>query len=170
MTFADSAFEACCLRASELGRRLNADEWKATVQAVFDAFSKPAKKAPVKRTTKEIDEIWIAELEANPGYAGIDIRRELGKCQAWSSLRGLTVSRRRLVAWLNKAQSDARSVAINGAGQTSFAQPQAQGLPEPQGWRDWVRENSHDPTNADKQWSDLDRTAQQYIRSQLNAA
>ena len=172
MKFADHAFAACATKARELGRRLTKDEWLATVQSAYETFAAPRllvsdSQKRVKREVKVVDEAWIEELEGNPAYAGIDIKRELGKAQAWASVRGVGVSQRRFLNWLNKATVD-RPIAFNGVGSTSFAKPAPQGPEEPKGWREWVRENSTNPDNADKPWSALDASAQKYIISQLN--
>ncbi len=37
MTFAEHAFAACARKGKELGRRLNKDEWLATMQAAYDS-------------------------------------------------------------------------------------------------------------------------------------
>jgi len=171
MTFAEHAFAACARKAKEVGRRLNKDEWLATMQAAYDSYPhggllvsdslKPKKVLP-----KASNEDWLKELEANPAYAGIDIRRELGKAQAWASVRGVGVSQRRFINWLNKAMTD-RPIGLV-AGQSSFNRPQVAKPEEPAGWREWVRENSTDPDNANKPWSALDASAQKYIISKLN--
>lgn len=171
MTFAQHAFAACCRKAKEVGRRLNKDEWLATMQAAYDSYPHDGllvsdNPKPKKVLPKASDEDWLKELEANPAYAGIDIRRELGKAQAWASVRGVGVSQRRFINWLNKAMTD-RPLGL-AAGQSSFNRPQAPKAEEPAGWREWVRENSTNPDNADKPWSALDPAAQKYIISQLN--
>ena len=185
MTFAEHAFAACCRKAKEVGRRLNKDEWLATMQAAYDSYphtglfasdapltqkllpnGAPVAPKPKKLLPNANDEDWLRELEANSAYAGIDIRRELGKAQAWASVRGVGVSQRRFVNWLNKAMTD-RPISL-AAGQTSFNRPQAAKPDEPAGWREWVRENSTDPDNANKPWSALDASAQKYIISKLN--
>jgi hypothetical protein len=98
---------------------------------------------------------------------GIDIKRELGKAQAWASIRKVGVSQMRFLNWLNKAEASQRPIQYNGTGATSFKAPSAQAASEPAGWREWVRENSTDPSNADKPWSALETVAQKYILSQL---
>jgi hypothetical protein len=75
------------------------------------------------------------------------------------------VTRQRFINWLNKVE---RPVAVNGAGQTSFQKAPAP-VWEPPGWREWVKENSTDPSWASRPWSALDPAAQKYILSQLNA-
>lgn len=168
-TFAELAFEACAAKAKALGRRLTRPEWLEAVQGVYDA-QQPAR--PVKRketapkAVSEIDDAWLEELEENPAYQGIDVRRELGKAQAWASLRSVGVSRRRFINWLNRAAQEVRPIAVNGQGQSSFrrAEPVSD---EPKGWQDWVRANAQDPSNALRPWVSLDKAAQDYIRSQL---
>ena len=162
--FADRAFAACAEKAKALGRRLNKEEWLAAVEQAYIAYE--ARPKPVlRKRPKEADEDWIAELEANEAYRGIDIRRELGKAQAWASVKGVGVSRQRFINWLNKVE---RPVAVNGAGQTSF-QKAPPPVWEPPGWRDWVRENATNPDWANQPWSVLDPAAQKYILGQLNA-
>jgi hypothetical protein len=169
MTFAEHAFLACARKAKEIGRRLNKDEWLETVQGAYDSYSQVSlivsdSPKPAKTRPKANDEDWLKELEANPAYRGIDIRRELGKAQAWASVRGVGVSQRRFINWLNKAMTDRPLTMVGG----NFSPRPQQSQSEPAGWREWVRENSTDASNADKPWSALDPAAQKYIISQLN--
>jgi len=173
MTFAEHAFAACCRKAKEVGRRLNKDEWLEAVQQAYDSYPHGGLlvsdgKKPKNSRPNANDEDWLKELEANPAYAGIDIRRELGKAQAWASVRGVGVSQRRFINWLNKAMTD-RPLGL-AAGQSSFNRPQAAKPDEPAGWREWVRENAQNPDNANKPWSALDPAAQKYIIQQLSNA
>ena len=130
-----------------------------------------AKPARVKRApaATETDEAWLAELEMNPTYHGLDIRRELGKAQAWASVRGVGVNRRRFINWLNKALAD-RPVAFNGAGKSSFAKPATGGVQEPAGWREWARANMTNPEHADRSWGSFDASEQRYITEQVRKA
>jgi hypothetical protein len=133
-----------------------------------------AKKPRTPKTAKPADdELWLTELEGNPAYAGIDIRRELGKCQVWCETNRQACSRARFVNWLNKAD---RNVGVSGIGQSSFRRQAAPvGLPEPQGWREWLRVNRPDSVYApgnehgNKPWSAIDLTAQRYISEQISA-
>lgn len=45
---------------------------------------------------------WMDSLRTNPGYAGIDIDLQRGRCEAWCQTNGKTFSRRRLLNWLNR--------------------------------------------------------------------
>jgi hypothetical protein len=172
MTFSEHAFDACCREAKAIGRRLNKTEWLEAMQEAYDSYPHEgllATDTPKVRATrvKAVDAEWLESLEQNPAYAGIDIKRELGKAQAWASVRKVGVSQMRFLNWLNKAQVSERPIQYNGAGATSFKPATAQAPSEPAGWREWVRENSTDPSHADKPWSAMEPVAQKYILSQL---
>ena len=174
MTFAEHAFAACCHKAKQVGRRLNKDEWLDTMQAAYDSYPHGGllvsdKPKPKKAAPKVVEEGWLEELEANPAYAGIDIRRELGKAQAWASVRGVGVSQRRFVNWLNKAMTD-RPIGLAASDPRTLNRTQSKQQDEPAGWREWVRENAQNPDNANKPWSALDPVAQKYIIQQLSNA
>jgi hypothetical protein len=171
MQFAEMAFEACAAKAKAVNRRLTRQEWLEAVQGVYDqqAPQKPLKrKETAHKAPSEVDDNWIEELEQNSAYQGIDIRRELGKAQAWASLRNVGVTRRRFINWLNRASQEARPIAVNGQGQSSFRRPEPVS-DEPRGWKEWVKANSQDPSNANRPWVSLDKAAQDYIRSQLQS-
>lgn len=57
------------------------------------------------------DETWLLSLEADKTYAGIDIRRELGKMQRWCETKRKQPSRARFVNWLNNAD---RTMSLPG--------------------------------------------------------
>jgi hypothetical protein len=46
-------------------------------------------------------EDWLKELESDPTYKGVDVRREYGKMLNWCKLRNKVPSQRRFVNWLN---------------------------------------------------------------------
>lgn len=50
------------------------------------------------------DSEWIAQLTNDPTYAGIDVKRELGKMANWCNVKQVTVTRRRFINWLNRAE------------------------------------------------------------------
>jgi hypothetical protein len=166
MNFSEHAFDACCRYSEFVGRRLNKTEWLQAMQEAYDSYPHEGPKVRAPRI-KAVDAEWLEELEKNPAYAGIDIKRELGKAQAWASVRKVGVSQMRFLNWLNKAQVSDRPIQFNGAGATSFPPPSAQTSSEPKGWREWVRENSTDPSNADRPWNALEAVAQKYILTQL---
>ena len=54
-----------------------------------------------------VDDDYLSDLEANPGYSGIDIRREYGKMLAWLTTprgHGKQPTKARFVNWLNRAE------------------------------------------------------------------
>lgn len=51
-----------------------------------------------------IDSEFLESLRKDPAYAGIDIDRELGKCRRWCEVHRKMASRRRFVAWINRAE------------------------------------------------------------------
>lgn len=163
--YATSLFNHLAEQAKIAGRKLSTSEWLAAVSAHYERHHPKPAKSPAKARSVAIDAIWLAELEQDPTYAGIDIRRELGKAQAWASVNGVGVSRRRFVNWLNRAV-ESRPIQVNGQGASSFARkPEAD--PEPIGWRDWVAANATDPSWAEKSWNELDSAQKTYIRTQL---
>jgi hypothetical protein len=126
----------------------------------------PAKAAPRRKPYNAMTEAeFIACLEAEPSLAGVDIKKEIGKCQFWCRCNQKQPTRARTLNWLNRAE---RTLAFNGAGATSKpTQSIANGIPEPRGWQQWVRENVADTTHADKPWASLDHTQRKYIAEKM---
>lgn len=109
MNFSEHAFDACCRASKVIGRRLNKSEWLLAMQEAYDSYPHQgliANDEPKVRATrvKSVDAEWLESLEQNPAYAGIDIKRELGKAQAWASIRNVGVSqlRKRILTQLQK--------------------------------------------------------------------
>jgi hypothetical protein len=48
------------------------------------------------------DDTWLKTLETDPTYAGIDVRRELGKMQQWCLLKRKQPSRARFLNWIGR--------------------------------------------------------------------
>lgn len=74
----------------------------------------PARTVPKEKPTTAVapasDDTWLKDLEASQTYQGIDVRNELGKCRKWCAEHGVgSVSRRRLVNWLNRAERPIRT-------------------------------------------------------------
>ena len=63
-----------------------------------------AEKKERARVKPADDESWLAELEKDAAYAGINIRAELGKMQRWCAEKRRTPSRMRFVNWLNRVE------------------------------------------------------------------
>lgn len=63
------------------------------------------------RTPKLSDEEWMTLIKANPAYVGIDIDRLIGKCQAWCLTKGKTITRARILNWLNREETPLTGIA-----------------------------------------------------------
>ena len=102
--------------------------------AAWHASNDPKK---VKRVVKQTDDEWIEGLQADPLFAGVDVRKELGKAQFWCRENGRQCTRKFFTNWLNKAD---RNLAANG---TTTRKPVAVNA-EPVGWLVWMRANRPD--------------------------
>lgn len=137
------------------------------VQKAISAHSRPTPTSPPSPASKTpengtcSDEEWLRGLEGLPEYKGIDVRRELERCMAWAKKNDASVSRRTFENWLKKAEAPIK-LSVTKSSVRTF-----QPILEPRNWRQWVEANAIDPSNARRQWSDLDRSAQQYISSEM---
>lgn len=174
-----ATFGQRCARALFDARREAADKGKpfllGDASRFIDQFYKAEKPKAAPRTgitgSGMTEEQWLKMLEESPAYAGIDVRRELGKCQMWAGEAGKKVSRRRFINWLNKAEVP---IGTNGAGQSSQRKLSPRG---PAGWLATLNRLFAGSTLAaggiheikvenDYQWSLLDES----IRKQISAA
>lgn len=69
------------------------------------AEASPAPKQPVS------DADWLAELQADPAYTGMDVQREYAKMVRWCSVKRKRPSRLRLINWLNRAEQPMTATA-----------------------------------------------------------
>lgn len=85
---------------------------------------------PVKpsrpRTPKMSDDEWMLELKNNVAYSGIDIDREIGKCQAWCMTKGKAISRPRILNWLNRAEKPFSGAIVPVTRLSTFADAKEQ--------------------------------------------
>ena len=58
---------------------------------------------PVAAVAATSDEDWLAELQKNPAYAGLNVHVEANKMRAWCSANGKMPTRKRFINWLNRA-------------------------------------------------------------------
>jgi len=72
---------------------------KQTLKPFVEPVKKPARQ--VKEQLSESD--WISSLKTDPSFVGIDIDRELAKCATWCKHNHKLNSRRRIIAWLLRA-------------------------------------------------------------------
>ena len=111
--------------------------------AAPSASATAAKKAP--RVSAIPDAEWIAGLKADPAFAGIDIDREIAKCRRWCEEKRKTLSRQRVVNWLNRCE---RPLSVAAA-------DTERGSVRPSGWG---RELPLDPSPAAQIGTDLPRS------------
>lgn len=140
------------------GGTLAWDRVDEVIQACYDdnvqqfSASHPAPKK--KRSMSMIglcDDEWLSELEANPAYSGVDIKRELGKCQVWMRLRGRPVTRRTFVNWINKAE---RTIGVSGEGRTS-APPQQSAYEQPSNWMERAKRLYPEADFTGREWAGI---------------
>jgi hypothetical protein len=121
----------------------------------------------------ELDGIWIEELEQMPAYRGVDVKRELGKCQAWASTKNppIVVTRKRFINWLNRAEANVRPLSVNGHGKSSFDRPKPEQQAEPVGWRQVLVE-IHPTVDREalkeKSWADLSPPTRAEVLNRIN--
>ena len=64
----------------------------------------PSPKVKGKPNAKAPDDAeWLAGLRTDPAYAGLNIDREMAKCQRWCNEKRLSCTRTRIINWLNRA-------------------------------------------------------------------
>lgn len=99
------------------------DEW----HAAWTLFRKPKRK---KRGGPMTDEEWIASLKADPFLEGVDIDKEVAKCQFHfrNQPHPIVPSRARIVNWLKNADKKYTPVKFTPS-------------TEPTGWLEWMRAN-----------------------------
>lgn len=97
------------------GQATTTDERKSRRAEEVVGDQAPPSRPP--RTTKKPqppdDEAWLATLEADPTYAGINIRVELGKMRRWCETKNRKPSRARLISWLNRADRPMQGGSAN---------------------------------------------------------
>ena len=96
-----------------------------------------ARKPKRKRKPAIVDEgEWIASLKADPAMAGVEVDKEIAKCQFWcrNQTPPIVPSRKRITNWLNRADR------VVGKEVTRAPLP----YPGPTGWLDWARVNIPD--------------------------
>lgn len=121
----------------------------------------PRDETPKNSTGEAGDEAWLKSLEALPAYKGIDVRKELERCQKWCREHDKTASRSFFESWLRKAEAPIK-IAVSKHTVRTY-----QPILEPRGWREHVRQFANDPANADRSWSSFDRAGQLYIIEQM---
>lgn len=121
-------------------------------EKLFNAGATPPKKKRAISMVGICDEEWIAQLEQEPAYQGIDIKRELGKCQVWMKLRSRIATRRTFINWLNKAE---KTIGYSGEGRSSASVNPLNPYIEPENWRSRAAQAYPDLDFTGREWGDL---------------
>jgi hypothetical protein len=153
--------------ARTAGKQFTVGDAAAIADETIDELL-PEKKPRARNTkpyAKMTDEEFVAFLEAEPHLKGVDVKREIGKCQFWCRCNNKLPSRMRVINWLNKSEN---ILGYNAAGASSIQAKTKQGFPEPAGWRNWVRENLTDPSWAEKEWQVIEPAYQKHIADSMN--
>jgi len=69
---------------------------------------------PPKVPNSGSDEAWLHSLRSNVAYTGIDVGREIEKCRLWSGINQKPVTRRRIIAWLNRVERPVSGDTMGG--------------------------------------------------------
>lgn len=113
------------------------DQTEGAIEAAHKHWHSARKKPKASPKSHLPDEDWITSLETNPVYAGIDVRREIGKSQAWCNVRpGRIASRRFIINWLNRAEK----AVVSQAGKSSLVNG-TRITQEPIGWIRFMMDN-----------------------------
>ncbi len=83
--------------------RISGKLWEEKAEEFHTAWHAANDPKKVKRVVKQTDDQWIEALQADPVFAGIDVRRELGKAQFWCRENNRQCTRKFFTNWLNKA-------------------------------------------------------------------
>lgn len=132
--------------------------------AWFDARKKKRIKKPMITDERE----WIESLKSDPAMAGVEVDKEVAKCQFWcrNQTPPVVASHRRITNWLNRADR------IVGKEVTRAPLPN----PGPEGWLAWARENIPGWTRFTEEresfivvpsWEKLTATERHAISSQM---
>lgn len=67
---------------------------------------------PKRRSTvKAIDEEWLASLEGDRAYVGVDIAKEYSKAKRWAETHSRKCTRKFFLGWLNRVRPDSPKLA-----------------------------------------------------------
>lgn len=133
------------------------DEW----HAAWTLFRQPK---PKKRGGALTDEEWVASLKVDPFLEGVDIDKEIAKCQFhFRNLpHPIIPSRKRLANWLKNADK-------------TFAPKKPAEESDPAGWLEWMRVNRPDwrrfkeeaEGHAVPAWNHLPKDERAYIMAEM---
>lgn len=135
-------------------------EW----HAAWTLFRQPKRK---KRGGTLTDEEWVASLKVDPFLEGVDIDKEIAKCQFhFRNLpHPIIPSRKRLANWLKNADK-------------TYAPKKSAAESDPVGWLEWMRVNRPDWRRFKEEaeghpvpaWNHLPKDERAYIMAEMKKA
>jgi len=142
MTTAEKLFEELAKQAATLGRRLTRTEWITFVDRALEELApKKKKKRPAIGINKMTEEEFVKYLEAEPVIveAGVDVKKEIGKCQFYWRGKSKVPSRQRVVNWLLRCADRPVSGSYDGASSVTKTAAFKRKDP-PHGWREFMKQ------------------------------
>ena len=98
-------------------------------ETISVSVSRVHKKEARMLSGQQSSEDFLKNLEADPTYNNVDVRREYGKMKAWCRIRNKQPTERRFVNWLNNVD-----MPMKDRKQQDTIKPQ------PDGWTDWLHQ------------------------------
>lgn len=112
------------------------------------------KAGKAKPKAKQTDEEWLAEMEADPAMAGVNVRAALAEAQFWCRNNRRECTRRFFANWL----LNPKNRVIRAPGGSEARKSNGNGSGEPAGWRDALKAR-YPSIDADilatKAWEDI---------------
>ncbi len=145
----------------------------ALLAEIADRTLKHLENLAAKKQRLAGEDAWIREVEALPHLQGIDVRKELAKCQFWCKSNNKLCSKKRFTNWLSK--DDLTKLVTPGG---SAERKQANGFQAPPTWLQTLNELYPDSTMArgglfeiknetEHEWRKLDYSIQLKIREEI---
>jgi hypothetical protein len=107
---------------------------------IREALAGFAQKKPRKKKQSDMtDEEWIATVEQDEAFRGLNIRHEIARCGAWykqNIAKTGAPSRRRIINWLLKQEKIVDLKLMGAQHATGLKLPAPKG---PEGWMEWLR-------------------------------
>lgn len=128
------------------------DEYDQNVKAFTASHGAPKRKRSTTPIGQMTEDEFMESLESDPAFAGIDIKREAGKMQAWCKYRGVQPTRRRLINWLMKAE---RTIGSSYDGRSSAAPAQGDVYHEPDSWQQKAARLYPEADFTGREWKEL---------------
>lgn len=121
-------------QAKRDGIQLKMSDVKSIIEEEEAKLVKPKRQSQADMT----DEEWLQSLHQEEALRGVDIKREIVKCQFWCKQNKRQPTRRTIVNWLGNAEK-VISLKAQGAQYATGLRPPPPAAPE--GWKNWLLNN-----------------------------